>query len=942
MRAWILLILAIAVALGILYLVRSQTEGFVTVDLNTATAQRQQLQFEGERRYNNLARLQGTNSVLDADQVAAALHQEIPVPTSSSNSLMSLLGFVGLSSAAPPGAATGVEQTGAVQQKINFCESIVNIDCSMLDDPRLAECGFCHRDGTDSKGKPHRGGLYISSDDQIRANELSNANGQAPGVYKPTIGACKPQNFTLMNESCQVLELQLQCQKAGGPTSSNPCGQCFGGTPAGTTGLLYMGPKPRAYTATLWVSHPGSHSNGGAGLAVRYPNGYQVSLPPSNQPLLDPQQVTLTITEGEQLVIGVAGMPAVWCGWLSSPDGKRTISLDIGEQSIVPATGFMIAGDKRAAVVSKAMSAAADPNVWANFQAQVPNNVLWYQRRDEVVPGAVVSAWYGVSPASAGNTQGTDVTAYVKLAAGENVPVGILPEVFQIADPAPNIQKHLWIIQDNGNTVIGVDGQTLDAATLYNAMLMNFTVPATLVDPLFENDMANCPTGPIVMTEVGAGLMGSHSCFKADGSFNPNLYCIQELWTAAGGTPQGKDYPKTDKDAAAWAVTDASGNPNLDATVAAFNNGVNIAMYGVDMNGAPQEFAVIKATALSFLGIVMNNPCDGPTSQTGPHTPECLDYLWKTSGSPGQDATTVDPAKLPYAYCKNAGQAAPLNKDGTVNQSNVTTANSYGAVPNVRAYFQGIFNRTQDNSDFDAQAAAMRDCYNVTLKPPVEDPAACPLPNPDQWQCFGPTKLAQPEVFQVHGGEGNIAYIGQQTYSYTKDQAQAVCATYGATVATSAQLATAQQQGADWCSSGWVADSDIPAYPITTSVDPGCASAPGVQQFAPQNGLAAVNCFGKKPAPTPGIYLFGPLGNTWRNPNSLPPGISDSSVIIGAEVANQIYCGSPNNQSCAFFPDEATCQGYLNAKGPIPGVVNLGYADPVLAVGMDQYVRALV
>jgi len=937
MHAWVYaVVLAIVLAIGLMYLSRSQTEGFVTVDLNMASAQRQQLQFEGERRYNNFARVQGTNSLIPADQVQAALQQEIPVPTASSNSLMSLLSFVGLS-AADDGSGKqgyGVEQTGMVQQKINFCESQVTVDCDLLSDPRFAECGFCHRDGTDSKGKPHRGGLYISSDDQIRANELSNSNGQAPGVYKPTIGSCKPQNFTLMAESCQVKELQMQCQKAGGPTSNNPCGQCFGGAPAGTTGLLYMGPKPRAYTATLWVSHPGSNSAGGAGLAVRYPNGYQVTLPPSNQPLLDPQQLTLTITEGDNLVIGIVGVPAVWCGWLSSPDGMRTVSLDIGDQGIVPATGFMIAGDKNAKVVNAAMAASADPNAWANFQNKVPNNVLWYQRRDEVVPGAVVSAWYGVSPASQGNTMGTDVTAFVKLAAGENLPLGILPEQFNIPDPAPGVQKHLWINQDNGNTIIGVDGQTIDANRLYNAMLMNFTVPATLVNPLFADDMANCPTGPIIFTEVGAGLMGAHSCFKADGSFNPSMYCIQELWAAAGGTPQGTAYPKTDAQAAALALNDASGNPNLDATVAAFNNGVNIAMYGVDMNGAPQEFATIKANALAFLGITMNNPCDGPTSTTGPHMPECLDYLWRTSGNPGQDASTADPSKLPYAYCKADGLAAPLNKDGTVNQANAVTANGFGSVPNVRAYFQGIFNRTQDNSDFDAQAAAMRDCYNVNITPPPEDPAACPLPNPDQWQCFGPTKLAQPEVFQVSASG----------YTTAQNDAAALCATYGAQVATSAQLITAQQQGADWCSSGWVSDDTEAQFPMNTilpSYGNGCGSV-GINKWTPSNNLAAVNCFGKKPpAGTQDILPFTTAG-VWRNPTSLPPGITDSQVIVGAEVANQLYCGSPDNRQCIFFKDEPTCQSYIDSNGPILGAVNLNAADSILAVGMDQYLRARI
>lgn len=910
MVRWLLVIVGV-VLLILCVLSPYSLETFTTVDLDTAKAQRQMLQFEGEGRYNHFARIQSTKTTIPADQVEAALQQEVPVPGGGA-SLMTLLGYVGLGAAAPPGGGTGVEQTGAVQQKINFCESQVAVNCDLLDDPRFAECGFCHRDGVDSNGKAHRGGMYISSDDQIRANAVSNANG-APAIYNPTVGTCKPQNFSLMKENCQVRELQMQCQGAGGATSTNSCGQCFGGSPAGTTGLLYVGPKPRTYTAVLWVSHPGSHSAGGAGLSVKYPNGAVVTLPYSTQPVLDPKQLTLEIAEGDNLVITVSGVPPVWCGWLSSPDGNRTVGLDIGEQSISPAAGFTIAGDKRSVIVNKLL--ASSP-VWASWQTQVPNTVMWYQRRNEVVPGAIVSAWYGNTVQGSSNAQGLDVTDYVKMGATTGQDLPITNQYFQ-NDPAPGIPKHIWINQDTGNSIIVPEGGTVTAASVNNYLTMNFTVPATLVDPIFAEDKAACPSGPIIFTEVGAGLMGAHSCFAADGSFNPSMFCIQELWTAAGGTTQGTLYPRTDAAAAALAFNDpATGKPSLDATVQALNRTANIAMYGVDMNGAPQDFATVKAAALQMLGVTMNNPCDGPTAQTGPHSPECLDYLWRT----GQDAPNVDPTTLPYAYCSAQGQAAPLNADGTVNQANVAAANATGAIPNVRAYFQGIFNRSQDNSDFDAQAAAMRACFNVNIQPPPETPSDCPLPNPDEWQCFGPTKLALPEVFQIGG------------YTNTQAAAESVCETYGARVATSAELATAQQQGADWCSAGWVSDSNTPMYPITTSTGPGCGNGgAGVMSYAPPNGLAGVNCFGKKPAQgASGILPFN--GSAWLNPNSLPGG---ATVIRAKEVANSIYCNSADGANCKFYPDEATCQ----TTAPEGSAAGLG--GP-MASAIDQYLRARV
>jgi hypothetical protein len=962
MYVWIL-VAAIMLSLVLLYLARSHgvvKESFITVDLDTATTQRQMLQFEGERRYNPLARLQVPTNLLSDDQVNAALQQEIPVPTSGTKSLMTLLGFtsVGATDDGSNKVGTTLEQTGVLQQKIDFCEALTDGDCDKLDDPRYAECGICLIDGRDSKGKKHKGGLFISSDDQIRANEVSNANGWAPAKYKPTIGKCKPENFSLMSEVCQANALRLGCQIAGGATSNNPCGQCYGSASPlkGSSGLLYVGPKPRPFTCYLNVSHPGGHAvtSAFAGLVVTYPNGAQASLTWSPQTLLDPKQLTLEVFEGMPLTIGVVGMPAVWCAWLSDLTGNRVVSVDIGVSAITPAAGFSIAGDKRSAAVTKAM--ANEPG-WAAYQATVPNTVMWYMRKDEVVPGIVTSAWYGTTlPSASSPGIGVDVTDTVKWYAGNNSNVQAWYEALNVGDPAPGQQKYLWVTQDNGKMVSAPgDAGGINAPELYNAMQLTFQVPATLVDPLFTQDMAACPSGPMVFTEIGAGLMGSHSCFKPDGSFNPNLYCIQELFTAAGGTPQGTIYPTTEAQAKALALNDASGNPSLDATTAAFNNGVNIATYGVDSNNAPHDFAVIKANALNYLGVVMNNPCDGPTSTTGPHDPDCLDYLWRTARNPEMDGSTSDPSKIPYLTCSQKGSSAPLNADGSINQANVTAANQQGGVAGVRAYYQGLYNQT-NSSDFPTQALGMRQCFGANLNEPAPSTSDCPIPNPNEWQCFGPTKLKQPEVFNV----------GPGGYATTQADAPALCASYGATVATTAQLNTAYQQGAEWCGAGWVSDSTTNApYPMQTA-KAGCSNAAGVQVFGtgwlpstdstgankngngnPATAMATVNCYGKKPpSGTANVAAFNEVTGAWYNPNSLPPGISDNSVILGIDMSDVIGCAGPDNNSCGIFGNEDACEVYLTATNgglnQTGGVFPFGDYNPVLAQSIATYLQARV
>jgi len=684
-------------------------------DIGVLEAQRQQLQFEGERRQNDFGAIQA--HPLDPKTVEAALQQTVPIGTSKTPAYSSLLGLIGLGGRIP-GAATGVEQTGAVQSKISFCESLP-INCASLNgSSSMAECGFCHRGGTNSKGKPHRGGMYISSDDQIRSN-AKQEGGKAR--YQPTVGKCALEDFTLTPENCQVREAQLKCLKAGGPTVDNECAQCFGGG----GGLLYVGPKPRKFNAILWISHPGAHSHNGSGLTIQMSSGAPINVPYSSRQLLDPQQIQLTnIAEGDTITLTMYGVPVLWCAWLSSPDGLRTVSLDIGSVSVQPANAFAVAGDKRSGPVTAA-TAAHDSDIWSTFQAQIPNTVLWFQRR-ETVPGAVISAWYGTTLPTAPAAQGNDVTEFVKQAAGVGSGVAVgehnivsnLANVFM--DPGSGGAPHLWVQQDNGQTqILDGNGGGLDPSLINNVVQFTVQIPATLVGPAFTDDLTLCPSGPMVFTAVGSGLMGSHSCFKADGSFNPTQFCLQELWSGAGGTSAGQGFPNTDAKASALIVADPTTKaPSMDATVAALNNLGSIALYGVDSTGAQAPFQQYQSAAMFMLGTTVTSPCDGGAT----HSAECLDYLWRTSTS----STTPYAPNLPYSGCNANGQAAPLNADGTPNVANVAAANALGPIAAVRAWYANLFAQSQDPSDFNAQAAAMRACFNVNLVQPPANPSECP------------------------------------------------------------------------------------------------------------------------------------------------------------------------------------------------------------------------
>ncbi len=913
-------------------------EGFLTLDPATALAQRQQLQWEGERRYNDFARLQSTLATLPEDQIAAAVQHSVPTPTSGASSLLGMLGIKRLGGIDDGSnkSGPGVENTGLVQSKINFCESQKTLDCTQLNDPRLAECGICLDAGKNSRGNFHRGGMYISSDDQIRANEVSNSTGQS-AAYAPTIGTCPPQNFVLMQANCDARKNQLACIQTPAATSANQCAQCYGGGP-GFTGTLFVGSKPAPYDAYLNVSHPGGHG----GLTVSA-NGQTFTLAASNSPILNYTSLFLpSVTEGMQVQVTLSGCPKVWAAWLSNrPNydptdaGARTVSLDIGLTSMNPANGYEVGGDKNSPAVASAVNALGGGAV------QSPNTVMWFIRRDEVVNPIITSAWYGATPNPA-DGQGIDLTPYIKQQAGQGQSIPVGNEQLQVPDPAYDTYKHLFITQDNGSVMSAGEGETIYQSRTTSNVTFNVTVPATLLGPTYADDLAACPAGPMVFTEIGAGLMGSHSCFKPDGSFNPNQYCLQEMFQGAGGSQQGAGWPGSDTAVASLLAAAATGLKvaasaiTLDQMSAWLNTLGSIANYGTDLNGVDAPFDAYQSACQFMLGFVPLNPCQGPQAATGPHTAECLDYLYRTSGDASMDGQALGTTSLPYNYCTNTGQFAPLNADGSVNHGNMTLANQYGAIANVRAFYQGVYNASQDSSNFDNQAAAMRNCFGTNLQQPVTPPSACPPPAPDQWQCFPPELLQKPEVFQV----------SVNGYTTAPGDAEGVCATYNARVASTAELTAAQQAGADWCSTGWVSDNASAMYPTNTSTGPGCGG-PGVQVWTSGSGKAAVNCIGVKP-PYGSAQILPFNQTSWNQGNVVPGGYSDTAVpalrSVNAQIGdggNSVQCLSADGQNCYTFPSSDACGTWVNGDTTILNGAAAQSISPSTGVGpfVDSYLR---
>jgi hypothetical protein len=120
------------------------------------------------------------------------------------------------------------------------------------------------------------------------------------------------------------------------------------------------------------------------------------------------------------------------------------------------------------------------------------------------------------------------------------------------------------------------------------------------------------------------------------------------------------------------------------------------------------------------------------------------------------------------------------------------------------------------------------------------------------------------EVFHI---ENNV---------FTYDDANIVCQSKGARLATYDEIEKAYQQGAEWCSYGWASDqmAFFPTQPTTwesLQKDPATKHScgrPGVNggYIANPSVKFGATCFGKKPPPTPAETLAMKTASTSTNP----------------------------------------------------------------------------
>lgn len=147
--------------------------------------------------------------------------------------------------------------------------------------------------------------------------------------------------------------------------------------------------------------------------------------------------------------------------------------------------------------------------------------------------------------------------------------------------------------------------------------------------------------------------------------------------------------------------------------------------------------------------------------------------------------------------------------------------------------------------------------FSITPKEDGADIDVQPIPNP---------RNSDPGLFDIK----EVFHIADNLYTF--NESAAVCAAYGAELASYDQLVEAQSKGAEWCGYGWSA-TGMALFPTSQATwealqqDPKesrrtACGHPGVNggYFDPRLKFG-VNCYGKKP-PNMGTRLPQPLPGT--------------------------------------------------------------------------------
>lgn len=287
-----------------------------------------------------------------------------------------------------------------------------------------------------------------------------------------------------------------------------------------------------------------------------------------------------------------------------------------------------------------------------------------------------------------------------------------LVESDQVSKTKPKINGSITVNGFRCFTLVPGTGQTY----LNLVCLMPFSFLS-----MYDGDALTCDNGPIITQAASATFLESDPCFGKDNK--PGAYkleCLQTRWIELGGTTQGTGYPsnqiKTDA-----IQKDANGNPlDIDTIVNNLAPKMTSALTGTDATGTNLSIQNWNTLSMWATGVPINTPCDAPTSQSGPLSQECLQYLYLNQGINSHIGPTYTLAPSSMAsmlgqqtantYCQPGTSIDPSTPAG------LKFAQSLGGINSVKQTYDQINRLANDNTQpNDKRSVAINQCYGVNI-----------------------------------------------------------------------------------------------------------------------------------------------------------------------------------------------------------------------------------
>ena len=156
--------------------------------------------------------------------------------------------------------------------------------------------------------------------------------------------------------------------------------------------------------------------------------------------------------------------------------------------------------------------------------------------------------------------------------------------------------------------------------------------------------------------------------------------------------------------------------------------------------------------------------------------------------------------------------------------------------------------------------------------------------------------------------QNEVFNIGNNMYTY--DDAQSVCVSMGARLATYDEVETAYNNGAEWCNYGW-SEGQAAYFPTQKSTWAKLQKSPKIKNSCGRPGVNGgyidnpdarfgVNCYGKKPKPKPSDLKE--LGSSKNLPKSPEDVILDKKVAFWKANADKLFqINSYNNDKWSAY-----------------------------------------